>query len=37
VSNAALAVFTLLTGFSAWIAARTVILAVRGRLFRDPD
>ena len=36
-TGAAIAVITLLTGFIAWIAARTVILAVRGRLFPRPD
>jgi len=29
----AIAALTLLTGFIAWIAARTTLLAVRGRLF----
>ena len=33
---AAAAVITLLTGFIVWIAARTVILAVRGQFFAAP-
>jgi hypothetical protein len=32
-SGYAIAALVLLTGFIAWIAARTVVLAVRGRLF----
>ena len=32
----AIAAITLLTGFIAWIAARTVLLAVRGRFFPAP-
>lgn len=33
----AIAALALLTGFIAWIAARTTLLAVRGRLFPHPD
>ncbi len=33
----AIAAVTLLTGFIAWIAVRTALLAVRGRLFPHPD
>jgi len=36
-TGAAITLITLLTCFIAWIAARTVILAVRGRLFPRPD
>lgn len=36
-SGYAIAALVLLTGFVAWIAARTVVLAVHGRLFPRPD